>query len=203
MTFRDQLITIDACEKAIDWVADKTLAEAWQTCERGDWMLWLASRLLFSNKLVVLASCDCARLALHLIPPGEERPRLAIEAAEAWCRGAAREAQVTEAGSACDNVEITSDSRALLAAQSAAYTVIDHTYAEETAVHAAFALRNAIPSACAQQGAGLFTVWLSTSARANAFADALRACAGIVRARIPFDTITEAYHAWCTASGCQ
>jgi hypothetical protein len=39
------------------------------------------------RSLVVLAACDCARTWLRHVPPGEDRPRLAIETAEAWCRG--------------------------------------------------------------------------------------------------------------------
>ena len=34
----------------------------------------------------MLASCGCARLALHHVQAGDDRPRLAIEAAEQWAR---------------------------------------------------------------------------------------------------------------------
>jgi hypothetical protein len=43
------------------------------------------------RSLVVLAACDCARTALRYVPPGEDRPLLAIEAA-AHLRAAAAEA---------------------------------------------------------------------------------------------------------------
>ena len=69
-----------------------SLEEAWQKCERGDWMLWLAGKLSGSpdsdsRKKVVLASCQCARLALKYVKAGELRPQKAIETAEAWARG--------------------------------------------------------------------------------------------------------------------
>lgn len=44
--------------------------------------------------LVVRAACACARTALQHVPDGEDRPRIAIETAEAWCRGEATSEQV-------------------------------------------------------------------------------------------------------------
>jgi hypothetical protein len=36
---------------------------------------------------LTMAACACARTALWAVPEGEDRPRLALEAAEAWCAG--------------------------------------------------------------------------------------------------------------------
>ncbi len=60
--------------------------------KRGDWMLWLAGRLVGppeseSRKKLVLATCQCARLALPYVAPSENRPLRAIETAEKWARG--------------------------------------------------------------------------------------------------------------------
>ena len=46
-------------------------------------------RALAATDMRAAAWCaaQCARTALHLIPAGEDRPRSAIEAAEAWARG--------------------------------------------------------------------------------------------------------------------
>ena len=41
MEFRDFLISIEACQEAIDWVGDMDPETAWVTCRRGDWMEWL------------------------------------------------------------------------------------------------------------------------------------------------------------------
>ena len=41
MSFKQQLIEMDACQEAIDWVENRTIKEAWTDCQRGDWMLWL------------------------------------------------------------------------------------------------------------------------------------------------------------------
>lgn len=75
-------------------------SDAWAECPRGDWLLWLAARAGVDRKLVVRAACDCARTALHLVQPSEDRPRLAIEAAEDWCEGAASVEEVRDAAAA-------------------------------------------------------------------------------------------------------
>jgi len=38
---------LDGCAEAIKWLGarDGTLEQAWDACERGDWMLWLADRV--------------------------------------------------------------------------------------------------------------------------------------------------------------
>ena len=40
------------CEEAADWAQGKTIQEIWNTCDRGDWLLWWAQkRGLESRKL--------------------------------------------------------------------------------------------------------------------------------------------------------
>ena len=99
---------LGACSYALVW-AEKfdSLDEAWAKCGRGDWMLWLTGRLFDKqgspeHKALVFAACQCARLALPYVSQGEERPRLAIEAAEAWTRGEATLAEVRKAAHVVD-----------------------------------------------------------------------------------------------------
>ena len=91
-TMIDRLSLLGACRDALDWARLPTTpadpAAAWLACPRGDWLLWLAGRCpALPRAALVLAACACAREALHLVPAGEDRPRAAIEAAEAWARG--------------------------------------------------------------------------------------------------------------------
>ena len=80
---RSHLIDLDACEEAREWATNKSATQAWEQCERPDWLLWWAARTDVNNQQsIVLAACDCARTALQFVPKGEDRPRLAIEAAE-------------------------------------------------------------------------------------------------------------------------
>lgn len=74
-----------ACREARAWAADKSPLEAWEQCQRADWMLWWAAKTKANTRHeVVLACCACARTALKYVSAREDRPRLAIEAAERW-----------------------------------------------------------------------------------------------------------------------
>jgi hypothetical protein len=57
-------------------------------------MLWLLAKMEGEDgwpdrKVIVLAACDCAELALKYVPEGENRPRKAIETARKWAPGKA------------------------------------------------------------------------------------------------------------------
>ena len=60
---------------------------AWETCPRADWMLHAAVSAGVNLRLVVPAAGACARTALEFVPPREDSPARAIEAALAWTRG--------------------------------------------------------------------------------------------------------------------
>ena len=60
--------------------ANSSFKDAWATCERGDWLLWLTGTMADKDgwptrQQVVLAACDCAELAFQFIPAGETRPQ--------------------------------------------------------------------------------------------------------------------------------
>ena len=88
----DDLVALGTCGDALDWARGyDTAQEAWDACERGDWMLWLLGMLAGppesdSRRKLVLAACACARLSLPHVQAGEDRPRHAIETAESWAR---------------------------------------------------------------------------------------------------------------------
>ena len=89
----NSLVKLGACAEAVEWAAKQngTRQEIWSRCPRADWLLWLAARVAShgspEHRQVVLAACACARTVLHLVPSGEDRPRVAIETAERWARG--------------------------------------------------------------------------------------------------------------------
>jgi len=125
MTLRDQLVAIRACSDAVEWVGTRTIEQAWAECERGDWMLWLAGRIDIDRKLLVSAACACAEPALAFVRAGEDRPRLAIEVARAWCVGTATLDDVRAADAAAD--------AAAYAAYAAAYAAADAAAADAAA----------------------------------------------------------------------
>jgi hypothetical protein len=104
MEFGALLESLDACDDARKWAAGKSLAVALRYCRRADWMLWLLGQMVnkpgwMTHPQLVTLTCDCVEPSLRHVPPGEDRPRLAIEAARRWVadpsaanRSAARDA---------------------------------------------------------------------------------------------------------------
>jgi len=92
----EKLKVLNPCSDALEWVKEQpSIKSAWETCERGDWMLWLLGRLSGevgskSRKKLVWTVCQCARLALPYVKKGETRPLKAIETAENYTKGKAR-----------------------------------------------------------------------------------------------------------------
>jgi hypothetical protein len=168
-----------ACEEARTWSeAYETPESAWAACHRGDWMLWIASRLVTDRKPVVMAACACARLSLKYVPASELRPLRCIEKTEAWCRGEAtltdvRKARAASASYAADAAGDAGDASAASASY-ASYAAAD---AAASASYAAAAAANAADAA---GDAG------DASARSTTLAE----CADIVRRMLPMPKVS-------------
>ena len=127
------------------------------------------------RRLVVLAACDCAETALRYVPPGEDRPRRAIETARAWARGQATLAQVRAASSAASAFVDAAYAVSAYAASSAA-----SASAFAAASSAAFVFADAAASYAASSASA---TWLS------ARASSLRSMAPLVRRHIPLAVV--------------
>ena len=140
------LENLDACSEAVKWAKDyPTLQQAWNNCDRGDWMLWLVGKQsgppeTKSRKKLVLAACKCARLSLKHVPKGERRPIKAIQTAEKWANG---DSSIT-----LQDVRNASDAAyASDAADDAAYAAAYAAYAAAAAADAADAAADAADAA--------------------------------------------------------
>ena len=102
------LVRHGACADAVAWARKQpTAAKAWASCERADWMLWIAGKMAgplrhASRRPLVLAACACARTVLKHVPKTELRPLRAIEMAEAWARGGKKAPSLEEVRDAAD-----------------------------------------------------------------------------------------------------
>lgn len=166
------------CREAVDWLATQpSAAEAWRSCERGDWMLWLLGRISGpvgskSRKKLVLAACACARLSLKYVPKGEGRPRVAIVTAERYARGT--------------HDVMLDDVRNAAAAAAAAYAAYAYAYADAYAyAAAAYAAYAAYADAYAYAYAAYAYADAYAAYADAAHADTLCRCAGIVRKHYP------------------
>ena len=183
---RATLEKLDACEEAIEWAGDKSPKKVWDTCERGDWMLWLACRLDVDRKLLVKAACACARQALVRVPAGEKRPRIAIETAEQWTEDMATLREVSratvaaytaahEAYTAAHEAYVADAARAAYAASScyaAAHAANSVSYANDA---------SAVPITVANNAHAYFTVDAARSKSLAASADIVR---GIINCKV-------------------
>ena len=162
-----------ACRDALTWAQEQKSAQsAWDTCKRGNWMLWLLGKLSGPpesdlRKKLVLAACGCARLALPYVKKYELRPRIAIEIAEQYARG--------ENGITLEQVKDTA-----YAATYAADTA-DTAYAAAYATYAAYAAAYAADAADAADAAYAATdaAYAATYAADTAYAADINAIASI------------------------
>jgi len=153
MMLCNDLMRLGACSEAIAWVGTRDLARAWEECARGDWMLWLASRVSESNialrRAVVLAACECAAPEVRRHWPAGSAPRECLRIARAVARGRATGAQVAAAASAAYTASaavVADDARAAYAAyaadasaRAAAYAYADAADASARAAAYAYA----------------------------------------------------------------
>ena len=62
----------------------RTCRDIWDAAPQGSWLLVYAEKARAPQPALVRAAVACVRPALRFVPEGEDRPRLAVEAAEAW-----------------------------------------------------------------------------------------------------------------------
>ena len=129
-----------ACEEAVHWLGDKSPAEAWRTCTRPDWMLWIMGKMADkpgwpTRQEVVLAACSCAATALKYVPKKEKRPARAIRIARKWARGTATLTETRDAYDAADAYAYA-DADAAAAAAYAAYAYAADADADAAAADA-------------------------------------------------------------------
>jgi hypothetical protein len=170
----ETLRRLGACKEAREWVVDQGDASGyalWRRCDRADWLVWLAARVGLRRE-VVEALCDLVEPMLADVPPGEERPRIAIETARRRVRG---ERTARETRAAATAAYAAADEAAYAAADDAAYAA----YAAAATAYAA---------ADDARVAATYATYAAAAAAYAAAADAAR----VVRRRIPWRLIRDA-----------
>lgn len=119
MNAEEILKKIGACNEAIQFSKGKSIQEAWETCPRGDWMIWFYCKKFPKDlKNIILAKAYCAKTVINLMK--DERSINAINIAIAFGEGLATIDELNAANAAVN---------ASYAAN--AYTTADTSYAEE------------------------------------------------------------------------
>jgi hypothetical protein len=179
---RTMILTKRPCLNATAWMKqypEATAQELWDTCPRGDWLLWVCRRFdLLDNRTAAQIVCMIVRET----PIGDgrtvwdlledERSRNAIKVTEGWVAGNATFLQVNVAADAAYAAAgAAADAAADAAAYAAAYAAAD---AADVAADAAYAAADAATYAAAD-----------AAADAAAYADAYAFIADIVRRYVP------------------
>ena len=159
------LIKLNACQEAIEWVQDKTIQQAVNDCQRGDWMLWLANKVDVDFKKLTLAKGLCANTVRHLMK--DERSIKAVDTAIAFGEGKATldelqkssdaayaaYAAYADAAYAAAYADAAAAYAAAYAAYAAAYAAYAAAYAAYAAADAAYAAADAAAYAAAYAAA--------------------------------------------------
>ena len=83
---KELLIKLNACKNARDWAANKSWQKIYNTCHRGDWLLWLFKKTNPDNlQLLTLAKGHCANTVRYLMK--DKRSIVAVDAAIAFGEG--------------------------------------------------------------------------------------------------------------------
>ena len=183
--WRQALRKQGACDEALAWAQGySTFKEAWNKCERPDWLLWWVVKTVMpgsaGHRRLVLVACRCARTALRYVPAGEDRPRRAIVAAEQWARGRAG-VTLDKVRDAAYDAYAAAASGAAAATADAAYATADAAAAtSDVAAAASAAAYAASGTAYAASAAAYATAAATYAASGAAYATADAAAAAAV-----------------------
>ena len=177
--FIEQLKGMNACADARGWLCSlpktTTPQQAWDICERGDWMLWLVGRMDRSQpysderKLIVGSALECARLAWQWMP-GAAQDCTSLH--ERWVNG--KDVPIK----ALQKARASSSS----AASSSAASYAAASYAAASAAYAAYAASSAAAYAAAYAAS---TAAAAATAAAETKYNTLVKCADLVRKSYP------------------
>jgi len=134
---KELLIKLKTCQKALEWVGDKTWEEIYKTCHRGDWLLWLHYRTNKKDlKLRTLAKGHCANTVRYLMK--DKRSLKAVDTAIAYGEGRATRAELDSVCAAAAAAGDADDAYVAVYAAYAAYSAAAYD-AVNASVYAAYA----------------------------------------------------------------
>jgi hypothetical protein len=141
---KDLLLKLNACTEAQEWAENKSWEEIYNTCHRGDWLLWLFKKTNPNDlQLLTLAKGHCANTVRHLMTA--ERSIAGVDTAIAFGEGKATIEELSAAYAYAAAAAIGSETDAdtivfaAYAAAAAAYAAAGAGTAAGTAAYAAYA----------------------------------------------------------------
>ena len=112
---KQQILKLNPCQdfELFAKSCDLEAVKIWQTCQRGDWLIWLLQKTnqLDKPQSVRVATC-CAKHVLGMYEekyPGDKRPRTSIAAAKAYLENPSEENRVAASAYADASAACASD----------------------------------------------------------------------------------------------
>lgn len=170
--FMQVLNNLDACSEAKEWAEGKSWHEVYDTCHRGDWLLWLYRRSKgYDFQKLTLAKGLCANTVRHLMK--DERSIRAVDAAISFGRGEISKDELADAAAyAADGAFIA--------------TTEDDSADDANAAYAAYAAVSASADS-ADAADGAYTADADDDADDYARKENQQKTADIVREILPFE----------------
>lgn len=117
---------LNVCDPALEWAEDKSPKEAWETCIRGDWLLWIAERLHVDEKKLFLTKALVAHRVIHLMK--DSRSRNAVRAVFLYGRGKLSKKELDDAYAAAADATVIVTADAPTATATAAAVADENIY---------------------------------------------------------------------------
>jgi len=134
---KELLNKLNACKDAREWAGDKSWQEIYNTCHRGDWLLWLFKRTNPDDlQLLTLAKGHCANTVRHLMK--DERSIKAVDAAIAFGEGKISRDELDAAAFAASDAAYAAARAPYAAAAANAAYAADAAAAADDAAYAAY-----------------------------------------------------------------
>lgn len=175
------LTKLDTCEEAHEWASDQTILEAWLSCPRGDWMLWVAQKVGVDYHTLTLARAACSKLVYDLMM--DPRSKQGVEDAVLYGADGLSEATYVRVFRASQLSRSYGTRAQALAARAAIYACVPNN---DTGRYSHHSYKNVYYTAH-------YTA-LAAAANPNddrTFEGVLAECADICRDMIPFTLIQE------------
>ena len=177
---KELLIKLGACSDAIEWAGEKTWEEIYNTCHRGDWLLWLFRKTNPDDlQLLTLAKGYCANTVRHLMK--DERSTKAVDAAIAFGDGKISKDELKAAAYTAYTAYTAA------AAAYAAYAAYDAAAAADAAAYAAAAYAAAYAAAAYAAAAAAYAAAYAAAPAAAARKENQLLTANICRQYLPID----------------
>jgi hypothetical protein len=186
---KELLEKLNACEDAKYWATGKSWEEAYSTCNRGDWPLWLFQRTNPEDiQLLTLAKGHCANTVRHLMK--DERSLKAVDAAIAFGEGKISREELDAACGAAGRASwdaADGAARAAYYASNGAARAVTAAAAAYSAAYAAGAAGAAAWAASADAAAASAIVYDAAVAYCSTYKENQKLTADICRKYLPIE----------------